>query len=92
LEMIPRRSRSSYEQPHAAQLQVTMEDFLDGFGLARVDHKTVIDNVVAQRYRAAHPHPPALGSGDLVPNPLSGYLPLELRVRQQHVERLNEYH
>jgi hypothetical protein len=44
-------------------------------------------NVVAQCYRAVHPHPPALGSGDLVPNPLSGDLALKLRERQEHIER-----
>src|ERR1039457_2558362 len=35
----------------------------------------------------AHPHSLALGGGDLVPDPLARYLALELRERQQDVER-----
>jgi hypothetical protein len=42
---------------------------------------------VAQRDYAAHPNPLFLRSGDLVPDPLAGDLPLELGEGQQHIER-----
>ena len=43
--------------------------------------------VVAQRHHAADPESLAFGGGDLVADALAGDLPLELRKRQQHVQR-----
>src|SRR2546421_10027524 len=54
------------ERPHAAEVQVSLEDQCDGRGLGRVDDQTPTGNVVAEWYIAAHPHALAAGGREVV--------------------------
>ena len=66
--------------------QHLLEDAPHHCRLGVVDDQQAVLDVVAQRRDAAHPHPFALGGGDLVADALTGDLALELREGQQHVE------
>ena len=48
-----------------------------------VDDQLALAEVVSHRQRSAHPHPLALGGGDLVADTLANNLALELRERQE---------
>ena len=56
-------------------------------GFGPIDYQPAIADVVAQWRYPAHPHSLALGGGDLVPDPLTRYFPLELRERKQDIQR-----
>ncbi len=55
--------------------------------LSNVDRQPAFADFVAKRGRSAHPHATGLGCGNLVADPLTGHLALELGERQQDVER-----
>jgi hypothetical protein len=50
-----------------------------------------IFGLVAQGHHAADPEALAFGSSNLVPDPLGGDLPLELRKRQKNIQRQPAY-
>jgi hypothetical protein len=54
---------------------------------SRVGHETSGLDVVTEGHVAAHPEAPSTRGGDLVADTLAGDLALELREREQHVER-----
>src|SRR6202023_1165462 len=71
---------------HAAELTIKSEDAAYDLGLGRVDNERAFARVVAERHIAAHPHALLLRGGDLVTDPFTGDLPLELGKGQQHIE------
>src|SRR5208337_544961 len=75
------------QEPDGTEFEISFINIFHRRGFRRVDHQLVIADVIAQRRHTAHPHSLALGGGDLVTDPLARYLPLELRKRQQDVER-----
>ena len=70
-----------------AEAQEPLEDQPDQFGLFLVDHQLAVDDVVAERRNAAHPHALAARRGELVADPLADHLALELGEAEQDVER-----
>src|SRR4030088_3164291 len=66
------------QQPHRAELGITLEDVADGLSLALDWGKLVIAGSVAKRWYPAHPHALLLRRGDLVADTLAGDFPLEL--------------
>jgi hypothetical protein len=70
-----------------AELEIAPKDQSDLFGLMLHDGNLAVLHIVAEGEGTAHPKSLALGSCDLVPDPLGRDLPLELSKGQQHVER-----
>src|ERR1700730_16879863 len=75
------------QKSNTAQLSIATEDVPYGFSLGLIDHDAALADVVTERNEATHPHAFTLGGGDLVADPLAGYLPFELGERQQYIER-----
>ncbi len=72
---------------YAVALQVAPHDLADHRGLLFNDHQLAIPDLVAQRHRSSHPHAAFLGGSNFVANAFCSDLALELREREQHVER-----
>src|SRR5207302_4405699 len=72
---------------HAAELTIESEDAAHGLGFGRVDDERALARVIAERHIAAHPQAFLLRGGDLVTDAFAGDLALELRKRQQYIER-----
>ena len=68
-------------------LQEAREDEPDEVRLRLVDHQLAVDDVVAERRHAAHPHALAPRGGELVADALADHLALELGEAEQDVER-----
>ena len=75
------------KQAHRTQPDISREDFPNQLGLGLVDDQLAILDVVPERNGAAHPHPLSLRRRNLVAYPLACDFALELREREQHVER-----
>src|ERR1019366_9319283 len=75
------------EQAYAAELAVALEDMSDGGGFGFNHNELAVTHLVAERDHAPHPHALALGGRNLVADALAGYLALELREREQDIER-----
>src|SRR3984893_12072257 len=71
----------SLDPAHAAELTIKGEDATHGLRLGRVDDERALARVVAERHITAHPHALLLRGGDLVADPFSGDLTLELGKR-----------
>ena len=63
------------------------EDQPDQLGFLLVHHQLAVDDVVAERRDAAHPHPLPARGGELVADALADHLALELGEREQDVQR-----
>jgi hypothetical protein len=74
------------KQPDAAEVEVAPEDGAGPLGLFVFDDELLVPAHIAKRYHPADPQPPALGGADLVADPLTGDLALELGKGQQHIE------
>jgi hypothetical protein len=74
------------KQPDAAEVEVAPEDGAGPLGLFVFDDELLVPAHIAKRYHPADPQPPALGGADLVADPLTGGLALELGKGQQHIE------
>ena len=75
---------------HRAECKITLEDVPHRRGLGLVAPAARAcrrRQVIAKRREPAHPHALGLRGSDLVADALAGDLALELRERQQHVER-----
>jgi hypothetical protein len=72
--------------PDAAQFQVALIDVPDRLCFGRIDDQPPLAKVIPKRRHAPHPHPLFLGSRYLVPDALTGDLPLELGEREQDIE------
>src|SRR5271170_3719811 len=83
----PARLQIPHQKPNAPEFEIMLEYVPYGSSFLLVDDQLSLVNVVSQRARASHPHSLALGAGDLVADALADHLTLELRERQQHVER-----
>jgi hypothetical protein len=59
----------------------------DGLGFGSIHDKLAVLDVIAERRQAPHPHALLLRGRDLVADALAGHLALELREREQHIER-----
>ena len=70
-----------------ADAQEALEDQPDELGFRLVDHQLAVDDVVAERRRAAHPHALAPRGGELVADALADHLALELGEAEQDVQR-----
>lgn len=66
---------------------IPLEDHLHGGRLDWVNNEATFTDVVTERRHTAHPQPLPLGSRDLVPDSLARDFALELREREQDVER-----
>src|SRR5215471_8846721 len=66
------------QQADRAQLEVAPEYMTDGFGLGLVDEQFPVPGVISQGRIASHPHSLLLRGRDLVPDPLTSDLALEL--------------
>src|SRR5215469_15690102 len=75
------------EQTYRAQLQIESVDLLHRCCLGLINDQTAVANVIAERRHAPHPQPLAPGSGNLVADPLACNLALELREREQNIQR-----
>ena len=75
------------QQERRAEVEEAPEDQADQLGLGRVHHQLAVPDVVAERRVAAHEDALAAAGGELVPDPFAGELALELREREQDVER-----
>ena len=67
------------------------EDEPHCLGFEFVHDQLAISNIVTERHWATHPHALLLGRGDLVADALAGNLALELREREQDVERQSSH-
>src|SRR5262245_1712551 len=76
-----------HQRVEAAELEIAAEYGADPLGLGLVDGDLSILCVIAERRHAADPKTLALGSRNLVSDALGGDLPLELRKREQDVQR-----
>src|SRR5271166_864442 len=70
-----------------AKFQVACKDETDRVGLLGDDDGLLAETSIAERDRAADPDPFALGGRNLIAHALSNHLALELREREQHIER-----
>src|SRR5271170_6530375 len=75
------------QEPDGTEFEISLVDVFHCHGFGPIDYQPAIADVVAQWRYPAHPHSLALGGGDLVPDPLTRYFPLELRERKQDVQR-----
>src|SRR6185437_10240267 len=66
------------QSPNASQLHIPPENHSNGLGLCFVDDQLAILDVIAKRHTSAHPHSLLLGSGNLILNPFTDDLALEL--------------
>ena len=73
--------------PNGAQLQVERENQPDDLGLGPFDHQRPFVRTEPERDKPTHPEPLLLRRGDLVADPLAGDFALELRKREQDVQR-----
>ena len=64
-----------------ADAQEPLEDQPDELGLRLVHHQLAVDDVVAERWGAAHPHALAARRRELVADALADHLALELGER-----------
>src|SRR6266481_3734665 len=71
---------------HAAELTIKDEYTAYRLRLGRVDDERARARVIAERHNTAHPHALLLRGGDLVADPFTGDLALELGKGQQHIE------
>lgn len=60
---------------------------LDRLGLVGLRDQILVDDVIADRHRAAHPYALGFGVGDLVAHPLGDDLAFELGEAEQNVQR-----
>src|SRR5438067_11106089 len=77
----------AFETTYTAECAIQRKDLPHPRSLHFVDDQTLLVRNVADRRDPAHPHSLAFRGGDLVADALSGDLALELRERQQHVQR-----
>ena len=77
----------SDQQEGRAEVEEAAEDQADQLGLGRVHHQLAVPDVIAERRVAAHEDALAAAGGELVPDPFARELALELRERQQDVQR-----
>src|SRR5208337_800247 len=70
-----------------AKFAIAGKDEADGIGLLRDDDGLLAGTAIAERDRAPGPDPFALGGRNLVAHALANHLALELRKREQHIER-----
>ena len=75
------------QQEGRAEVEEAPEDQADQLGLGRVHHQLAVPDVVAERRVAAHEDALAAAGGELVPDPFARELALELREREQDVQR-----
>lgn len=75
------------EQPDRSEFRIAPEDHAHRLGFGVIDDQLAVLNVIAERDIATHPHALSLGGGNFVTDTLTGDLTLELRKREQHVER-----
>src|SRR5215472_7478246 len=75
------------EQTDRVQLQIEFVDQLHCAGFCFIDDQAAVADVISERRHAAHPQPLAPGGGDLVPDSFSRDFALELREREQNVQR-----
>src|ERR1017187_1456551 len=75
-----------FETGGASRFEIAAEKASNDFGMVFDNVQGAILDAIAQRNHAAHPHALLLRSGDLVPNPFSRDLALELREGQEDVQ------
>ena len=68
------------ERPDTAEVEVAPKDRADLLGLLLLDEQLLVPADIAEWHHAADPEPLALGGADLVADPLSGDLALELGI------------
>src|SRR5271170_468955 len=76
----------AFKEPDGTEFEISLIDVFHRRGFGPIDYQPAIADLVAERWHPAHPHSLALGGGDLVTDPLAGYLALELREGQQDVK------
>src|ERR1039458_6616713 len=75
-----------FETGGASRFEIPAKKASNDFGMVFDNVQGATLDAVAQRNHAAHPHALLLRSGDLVPDPLSCDLALELREGQEDVQ------